>query len=54
MYRSIRAFSKTVPEVLETTGTVGGDPETEYELFHTKHYLLVHSLAQKNMVLRDV
>jgi hypothetical protein len=28
MYRSIRAFSYTVPDVLETTGTVGGDPET--------------------------
>lgn len=28
MYRSIRAFSYTVPDVLETTGAVGGDPET--------------------------
>jgi hypothetical protein len=28
MYRSISAFSYTVPEVFETTGTVGGEPET--------------------------
>jgi hypothetical protein len=27
-YRSIRAFSYTVPDVLETTGAVGGEPET--------------------------
>jgi hypothetical protein len=28
MYRSISAFSYTVPEVFDTTGTVGGEPET--------------------------
>lgn len=31
IYRSIRAFSKTVPDVRETTGTVGGEPETEHQ-----------------------
>lgn len=52
IYLSINAFSYTVPEVLETTGTVGGDPETGVsDLF--LDWLNIHdSLAQKNILSR--
>ena len=53
MYRSMRAFSYTVPEVRETTGAVGGDPETAHrDQRYSARQLGLCSLAQKNIVPR--